>query len=375
MSGICFLIRSLDAGGAERQLVALARDLHGRGMDVTVCVFYGGGVFERDLRESGIRIVNLQKRGRWSILETSKRLLRSIPPDCRIVHGYMGGANHLLLAMRPWLRRRGLLVVCGVRATNMDLREYDVVSRFAQWIHDRMLRWADGVICNSRVAARELASQVPAARLAVVPNGIDCSRFRYDDTLRAAGRSDLGLTDGEIAIGQVGRIDPQKNHRLLVESLSRLLPSFPNLKLVLVGEGTAEHREAVEQWIDAVGMRANVVWSPATEDMAKIYSSLDVLCQPSLSEAFPNVVAEAMACGLPVVATDVGDTSLIVDACGWVVAPGDAQAFRDGLERAIAALPTWDIERPRQRIVEEFGVQSLGTNTLATLSRWLGAAP
>jgi glycosyltransferase involved in cell wall biosynthesis len=105
--------------------------------------------------------------------------------------------------------------------------------------------------------------------------------------------------------------------------------------------------------------------------MAEAYSSLDLLCSASIAEGFPNVVGEAMSAGLPCVVTDVGDCRELVGDCGWVVAGDDPAALANALASAIAQLPHWDADRPRQRIRANFSVEKLAERTLAAYSPYL----
>ena len=129
---ILFLVRSLDRGGAERQLIVLAKGLASRGHAVSVAVFYGGGVYENELAEAGIRVINLGKTGRWNILLFLNRLMRLLRKERpTVLHSYLGVPNILAAALKPLLP--GTRIVWGVRASNVDLSHYDWLLRLAYW--------------------------------------------------------------------------------------------------------------------------------------------------------------------------------------------------------------------------------------------------
>ena len=160
---ITFLVRSLDLGGAERQLVELATGLHRSGWRVEVLTFYPNGPLEPDLRTAGVPIVTLNKRGRWDVIcfwRLARHLRRHVPD---IAHGYLSVPNMLLVLLKSRSRTR---VVWGVRASNMDLSHYDWLSRIEFFAAATLSRFADLVICNSHAGrayhvAREDFSQAP----------------------------------------------------------------------------------------------------------------------------------------------------------------------------------------------------------------------
>ncbi len=148
---IFFLIRSLERGGAERQLIELVDELVRVGLAVTVCTFYDGGALRGELELiSGVTVISLGKRGRWdvpSFLLRLGRAIQSAQPD--VIHSYMGVANELSLLMGRLL---GIRVVWGLRSSNMDLSRYDAFARRAFQIGTLLSGYADGIIVNSQAA-------------------------------------------------------------------------------------------------------------------------------------------------------------------------------------------------------------------------------
>ncbi len=372
---IVFLIRSMGRGGAERQLSLLARALHARGLNVAVAVFYAGGALERELHDAGVQVYDLGKRGRWSNTGVVRRFMRFVRQrQPRVVHSYMPTQNVMALLLKPWLARQGCILACGIRIASLDMWRYGLVAGVVGAMQGRLLSRADRVISNSVQALRELGGRVPSGCGFAIPNGVEHERFTFFPDKRSKQRSVWGKGEGDVLLGVVGRLDPQKNHRLLLDALRRVGDDMPDVCVVFIGDGLAEYRQAVQAHADALGLASRVLWAGASDDLAAVYSALDFVCLSSVAEGFPNVIAEAMCAGLPCVATDVGDVADLMGDCGWTVPAGDARALADALLLAYRGLPGWDRERPRTRMIRHFSVDALADRTLAALEPGLRQA-
>lgn len=370
---ILFLIRSLGRGGAERQLSLLARALHARGVRVAIAVFYAGDALEHELRAENVEVIDLRKLGRWSNLATLRRLrgiVRERRP--RVLHTYMATQNVMALLLQPWLKRSGCAVVCGIRTSLPNAWRYNKIAGVVDFAQKLMLRFADRIISNSSAALRNLEIHSAAARAVVVPNGIELDRFGFSTELRSVQRIAWNVPGDAVLLGLVGRLDRRKNHALLIEALRLAGDEMAKVMLVFVGAGSASYKGTLQAFAESQGMATRILWVGASGDMTSIYSAMDMLCLCSDFEGFPNVLAEAMSAGLPCVTTDVGDAGLLVGDCGWVVPPGDAQALAQALLHAFRALPGWDRDRPRRRMMEEYSVAALADNTLKALAPFLG---
>ncbi len=167
-------------------------------------------------------------------------------------------------------------------------------------------------------------------RVEVVLNGIDETRFRPQPELRAAARERFGLDPGQVVVGSVGRLKPQKRFDLLIEAFAALRRDRPSLRLLIAGEGSS--RSGLEERIRAWQVEDACRRVGHCSDVPEFYRALDLFVQSSAYEGTPNVVLEAMALGIPVVATDVGGTAALVrdGVDGLIVPPLD-------LTRLIAA--------------------------------------
>ncbi|MGH7180953.1 MAG: glycosyltransferase [Nitrospiraceae bacterium] len=357
---VVFLVRALDYGGAERQLVVLARGLHARGHEVVVAPFYSGGPWEQELLEAGVRIRPLQKRGRWDLLPFLLRLARVMREERpEILHSYL--TDLVTVVLKPWLP--STKIVWGIRSSDMDLSRYDWLMRISYKLTFRLSRFADAVIANSR-AGRDyhIAQGYSRAKVVVIPNGIDTQRFRPDPEARRHVRSEWGIQDHEQVIGIVGRLDPMKDHPTFLQAAGVLAQERNHLRFVCVGDGPTEYRDSLHQLTRSLKLTEHVIWTGGRSDMHAVFNALDLLVSSSITEGFSNVIAEAMACGVPCVATNVGDSAWLMGNIGEVVPPRDP----DALAKAMGKLLDRRLHTPmqiRRCIVEKFSVERLVADT------------
>lgn len=371
---IVFVIRRLDLGGAERQLLVLARGLRDRGHAVMVAPLYAGGRLETDFAAANVDVEALHKRHRWDALGSVARfirLLRRERPD--VLHGYLDAGNVLAASLRPALRRTA--VVWGVRSSNMDLDRYDWFMR-ASFRATRLLSAVpDRIVVNSR-AGRDhaIAHGFPASRIVVIANGVDTVAFRPDPDAGRAVRRDWGIGEAERVVGLVGRLDAMKDHETFLRAAAEL--SAPNgrpIRFVCVGEGPLSVARRLRTLAAELGIGARVLWAGARDDMPAVYNALDVLCSSSCGEGFPNVLAEALACGIPCVATDVGDSRWILDDDRRIAPARDPGALARLLGAALALpVDARERERLRRTITDRFGVERLVDATESLLASLVG---
>jgi len=367
---IVFLVRSLNYGGAERQLTLLSKGLRQRGHDVVVVVFYSGGPLEKELVDAQVRVRPLNKRGRWEVFGFLIRLiqvLREERPD--ILHGYLHDAN--LMTMIPKFLTLCTKVVWGVRCSHIDLRQYDWLA----WVEFKVNCWLsilpDAIIANSHVGRDyHLALGYPAEKTVVIPNGIDTERFRPNPLARRRIREEWGIKEQEELIGLVGRLDPMKDHPIFIEAAALLAKRRSEIRFVCVGGGPDEYRAELQRHAKQLGLEDRLLWVGIREDMPAVYTALDIAVSSSYGEGFANVIGEAMACGVPCVVTNVGDSARVVADLGEVVPPKDPVALRDAIERLLDQKPHTPAQ-VRLRIVEGLSAEAMVVNTervLLTLS-------
>lgn len=361
---ITFLIRSLDYGGSQSQLVALAKELHKRCRCVVVTVFYPGGPLEKELCEAGVTVRGLNKRGRWDLAGFLLRLVRILyeeKPD--VLHGYLGSPNILIALLKPIFPRTR--IVWGVRASNMDLDRYDWLARLHYKVERRLSRFADLIIVNSRAGLdHAVANGFPKDKMVVVPNGIDTKRFGPDPEARRRVRAEWGVAESEELVGLVGRLDPMKDHPTFLRAAALLARERGNVRLVCVGDGPADYRRELHMLGEELGLERRLIWAGARGDMSAVYNALDIATSASsYGEGFPNVVGEAMACGVSCVVTDVGDSAWIVGETGVVVPPRNPEALKTGWKISLGRDKSEMALKARRRVEENFSVGRLVEQT------------
>lgn len=375
---IAFLIRSLEIGGAERQLVTLAKGLAARNFKVAVFCFYAGGALSSELSDSPVQLIPLEKRDRWDMLTFFRTLiarLQAWQPD--ILHSYLSTANLLAVALKPALPKTK--IVWGVRASNLDLQQYDWLSRLVDRLEIWASPWVDCIIANSQ-AGRDYHVQkgFPLSKLQVIPNGIDTQQFCPNGSQRERLRVEWSVADDETLIGLVARLDPVKDHATFLRAASIFGKQQPRARFVCVGSGPADYARQLQELAEELGIANRLLWTGARRDMPAVYNALDLATLTSTSEGFANAIAEAMACGLPCVVTDVGDSAWIVGETGIVVPPSDPNALAAGWQASLAKVNTSQHSAgdcpARSRICQHFSLANLIARTEQVLLT-LAASP
>jgi glycosyltransferase involved in cell wall biosynthesis len=364
---IVLLCRSLDVGGTERQVIILAKGLHEEGHEVTVMVFYSNGQLEKELRESGIPIFDLHKSGRWDIFYFFLRAVRAVwKLKPRVIYGFLGTPNILAVFLKPLIPKAR--VVWGVRSSNVDLDRYDWFSRLSYPIECWLSRFADLIICNSRAGMEyAVAHGFPRGRITVIPNGIDTEHFKLDVTERERIRAEWGVAENDILIGLVARLDPMKDHPTFLRAARKLAQERPDVRFVCVGDGSEPYKSELHRLASELGLDGRLIWTGTRHDISAVYSALDIATSSSSGEGFSNTIAEAMACGVPCVVTDVGDSALIVSGSGQVVPPATPDALCDGFRLMLKRLGPDLQYLTRASIVDRFKNGLLVTDTVGAL--------
>ena len=357
---LAFLIRDLGFGGAQRQLIALAARLPKDQFDLAVVHFYGGGLAS-DLAAAGVKTILVGKKSRWDLIGFVGRLRRRLAefqPD--VVHGYLAESNLMALMLRPWCGHPK--VVWGLRDSHSDGDHWGVLGRLSAWLNQALAHRADLIIANSH-AGRAYYTQRghPLEKTIVISNGIDTERFVPGEK-----------TADEFVIGHVARLHPMKDHETFLRALPEVLNALPNARDDLMGSsGDAAYAERMKSLGSELGIAGRVSWLPAQSAMEQVYPKLGVVVSTSsFGEGFSNVLGEAMSCGIPAIASDVGDSALILGDCGKVFPRGSSAELAQHLielgsqsaaERAALS------RRCRQRIVENFSMANLVSKTSTAL--------
>ena len=366
------MVRAFTRGGAERQAAVTAAELARRGHSVEVITFHGGASYADILADApeALPVFRLGDGGRRTLPVAFWRTLRVSSPD--VVLSYLAGPN--LLALLGRCVRPRPLVVWGIRSTTLrgadETRLGQVVARVEPWLS----RLADRAISNSEAGRIDAVDRGLRLPIQVVPNGIDTDRWRPEPRRRAPARAELGVLDERSVVLWVGRVHPMKDLPTLLRAMASIVSAGPGDRplLVVAGDGERAYVRSVQELAGTLRLAVDVRWLGDMDDLGGVYAAADVLVSSSAyGEGFSNVIGEAMACGLPCIGTDVGDTARLLGDATRVVPPGDHTALAESVTQFFALS---DLERAaigrdtRHRIVEDFSVNRLGERLEAMLS-------
>jgi len=324
---IVHVITELGSGGAERMLLRL----------VTTSMRYHHVIVS--LSSDGALVPALHEAG---AVVLSLGMGRHIPSFTAIVSLFKIIRCERPIAVQTWLYHADLIgfiaaklagypIVWNLRCSNMDLSRYRwstrVIVRLLAWLSPR----PDMVMANSDAGRRwheHLGYR--AKQWELVPNGIDTKAFSPDPDARDRWRQRLGVKRDSILIGMVARRDPMKDHEGLLRAAADAALRQPHLEFVLAGRGVTQDDQGLVGLVASVAAPVHLIGE--CDDPAGLNAALDIaVLSSAYGEGFPNVVAEAMATGVPCVATDVGDSKSIIDKTGYVVPPRDPRALAEAI--------------------------------------------
>ena len=347
---ILHVITGLGIGGAEAALENLVTHTDEARQRAKVVSLLARNDDIQRLRAAGIDVRTLGMRrgvpGFRGLIRLA-RIIRKEQPD--IIQSWMYHADlSTLLALMLSGRRKKTHLFWGVRCSDMDFSRYGpllrLVVRLCAW-----LSWMPtGVIANSEAGLawhRQLGYR--PKMFTVVDNGFDFHKFAPDGAGRLKVRDELGVGEDDFLIGMVARVDPMKDYPMLVSALRRL----NGVRCLVIGKNT-------ESLPDAPGL----IKLGERSDIPSLLNALDVFVLTSaFGEGFSNSIAEAMATGLPVVATDVGDARRMIADCGAVIAPGDVTALVEAVRRfqRMRSKRKQLGAKSRRRIISEFNVERM----------------
>lgn len=357
---VTHIISGLGPGGAETMLYRLLARGDRRRVDPSVVSMTTEGAHGAGIKALGIQVYTLgMRRGLpspWHLAELT-RLLRRMKPD--LVQTWMYHAD-LLGGLATRLAGK-VPVVWGIRHGDLRPGSARLTTRLTARLNARLSRVLPAaIVCNSEASRRiHQGMGYDRARLVVIPNGFDLDEFRPDAAGRTEIRQELNLPPGALLVGNAARFHPLKDHRTLVQAAARLQASVPEVHFLLIGEGVSAQNEQLLGWVRSAGVEGCTHLLGRRSDMPRLYAALDLYCLSSTGESFPQVVGEAMACGVPCVVTDVGDAAEIVGQTGKVVAPGQPEALASACARLLR-LPENERrqmgEQARGRIREKYSL-------------------
>lgn len=332
---VLLLSSSLGLGGADRQILYLAKALLANGYEARMVSMTPLEEMGHRAVAEGLPISSLNmRRGRadWQSFQRFVNILREWQPH--VLTSFMYHANIL---GRVAGKRAGVpLIVSSIRSERNGNPFRDWLMRLTNWMDDCCTT-------NSQQVADSLAQRhlAPRHKLRVIPNGVDLAALSAppDDGLRV--RNELGLAPGEFLWLAIGRLLEQKDYPTLLQAFQRL--AHAPARLAIAGRGP--QREELQRQAQDLGIASHVTFLGVRHDIAALFAAADGFVLSSAWEGMPNVIMEALASATPVVATQVGGVSELVEPgkSGFLVPPGDV----DALSKAMRDLMTLPVEERR----------------------------
>jgi glycosyltransferase involved in cell wall biosynthesis len=363
MIKIMHVITTLGPAGAETMLCRIASGMDSSRFENEIVSLTDILDLAERMQEIGVRVRTLGMRTSMPNPLLVMRLaqwIRASKPD--VIHTWMYHAN-LIGALAARLAG-DVPVVWGIHHSaldpRVDKRRTMLVNRACAFLSRK---FAARVVCCSEASLRVHKNLSYAAeKLEVIPNGFDLNQVKPDPSARVSVRRELGIQAGALLIGIAARFHPLKDHRNFVQAAARLRKKIPGVHFLLCGLDITWQNSQLAGWIDAAGIRDCCHLLGLRRDMSRLFAAMDIATTASRSEAFPVVIGEAMACGTPCVVTDVGDSAMIVDQTGMVVAPRDPDALAEAWRRLIDAGP--EVRRrlgmaARQRVEQNFALPAI----------------
>lgn len=358
MIKLVHVISGLNTGGAEMMLYKLL-SVWDRDRDrIEVISLTDVGAIGDRIRDLNVSVRALgMRRGRLGITKLFRlgRWLLQSSPD--VVQTWMYHAD--LVGGLAAKFSGGFPVVWGIR--NSTLGQQTRKSTFLTVkLCARLSRWLPTKIVSCSVVSRGIHERMGynPEKMLVIPNGFDLSSFKPNDEARFSVRNELNLSQDAVLIGFVARFDPQKDHKNFIAATRRVVARHDRVHFVLCGEGVDDTNPHLSRWIQECGVIGRFHLLGRRDDVVRVTASLDIAtCPSAYGEAFPNVVGEAMATGVPCVVTDVGDSAFIVGDTGQVVPPRQPEMLAEALNWMIELGAEGRTElgaKARRRIQENF---------------------
>ena len=332
MIKIMHIITDLNMGGAEMMLYKLVSALDREKFLCRVVSLEPPGVLSRRINSLGIQVdsldVNPKLPNPLALFKAVQMMLKWRP---QVVQTWMYHAD-LLGTLASRIAKKGELV-WNMRCTNMDFAEY---SKKTNWVVKAcavLSCYPHMVLANSQASIEHHKNmRYKFERSMVIPNGFDLDHFKPDSGLRSQIRNELGIPDDVFCIGHVARLDPMKDHATFFSAVELIRRKRSDVHFIVCGEGMAWENPQIQACLVKSRSSLNVHLLGRREDVNRIMAALDIFVLASAyGESFPNVIGEAMACGVPCVATDVGDSRRIIGETGRIVSPKDPLAMANSV--------------------------------------------
>lgn len=359
---VTHIVSGLGGGGAEMMLYKLLSKINPQSFRSEVISLTDEGLFGLKIKELGISIYTLgMRRGRVSysgVSYLSEILKRNSPAIIQtwmyhadLIGGLVGKRS--IKAPIVWNLRADIVPFVNDKKTYLLTRG---CALFSSFLPTRIIS------CSEVTRQSHISFGYNAARMVTIPNGFDLEVYRTDSATALSVRQELGIQPNVPLIGLMTRFNQRKDLPNFVEAAGHFIKAIPQARFLICGHEMNQENEKLMNMLDQAKIKGSCFILGRREDIPRLTTALDVATSSSASEGFPNVLGEAMACGVPCVATDVGDSALIIGNTGIIVPPKNPQALADGWKKILMM----DVEErrnlgraARQRIEENFSLDSV----------------
>lgn len=353
------IIGDLDIGGTERMLCNLVGASDSRRFEHVVVSLLPPGPIAGFLLQKGVRLISLNMRRSWPYPADVVRLaayIKRLQPD--IIHTWMYYADLIgTVAARLAATRARQIFSIRHGSFSADPLRIKVAARAAAVMANR---FADVIIsCSDAALVNHKQVGYNGEKAVVIPNGFVLPDDKADRSRQAALCRRLGVPVSTILIGMIGRFHPVKDHANFIAAAEKVAAEFEEVQFVLAGLGVDGGNSRLVELLEKHGLLAKTHLLGAITDVNEVVCGLSLLVSSSAVEAFANVIGEAMACQVPCVATDVGESAQIIGDTGIIVAAQNSQALADGIRVMLKSGREGLLERGRvcrERIEKLFGL-------------------
>lgn len=256
-------------------------------------------------------------------------------------------------------------VVWSIRQSDLSPQHQKRVTLLTIRACARLSHWLPARVVSNSTAGRDahVAFGYARAPMRVIANGFDTGELQPDAAARAALRRELGLTDDTLLIGMVARYHPQKDHVTFARAAGLFVRTHPQVHFVLCGDGINADNATLVGWLEREGASTQTHLLGRRDDIKRLNAAFDIATlTSSFGEGFPNIIGEAMACGVPCVATDVGDSGAIIGDTGITAPARDPAALATAWAQLIDAGPEERQRlgaRARERILQHYSLRAI----------------
>ncbi|NUY57660.1 glycosyltransferase [Salinivibrio sp. EAGSL] len=364
MKDVLHVIAGLGNGGAEAVLYRLCQ-FDKKNQHIVISLM-DQGKYGPLLEEIGVQVYCLDMPAgkiRFAALIKLYKLIRQLKPDVMQTWMYhadlIGGIIARLVGVKN--------IVWGVHHTTLVKSESKRSTILIAKINALISSFIPREIIYCAEKSRQVQQSIGFSPKIghVVPNGYNVDDFKPDSDAEMAFRQEVGLADETFLIGHVGRHHPFKDYPTLVNAVSLLTKEKSALKVAMVGGDLTADNIQLNQLIKDNICTEHITLLGRRDDITAVMNGFDIFVLSSASEAFPNVLNEAMACGTPCITTDVGDAAIIVGDTGWVVPPKNPQALAKAMLEAMEEKQNnpqaWQARKQacRERIVNNFSIEKM----------------